>query len=321
MKLSGSENGLLRWQGRLAIACAALLWSLSGFFTRILRVDTIWHLNDPILSPGQITFYRSLFAGLVLIPLVPWKKVELKPTMGMMVFTFAVMNILFVSAMALGSAANAILLQNMAPFYVFLISVFIFKQPLERGNLISLIIGMGGILLIIFGNGIGNNWEVTAMGLGSGLTYALVILFLKMLRSHSPIWLIMQNQLGSAFLLLLAMIVLNGVSLTGHWLTEVSFQQLICLMVFGVIQMGTPYCLFAYGLRFVSPAEAGMITLLEPLLNPLWAFLISPETDTPPGTTLIGGALILTGLIYRYLPQHLPKRIPEPKSTSENLPE
>jgi hypothetical protein len=58
----------------------------------------------------------------------------------------------------------------------------------------------------------------------------------------------------------------------------------------------------ARGLRVVSPQEAGVITLLEPLLNPLWAYHVSPETETPTVFTLVGGALILSALAWRYWP-------------------
>jgi DME family drug/metabolite transporter len=65
--------------------------------------------------------------------------------------------------------------------------------------------------------------------------------------------------------------------------------------------MALPYALFARGLKHVSPQEAGMITLLEPLLNPLWAYLISPQTDTPGPATLLGGSLIVGALAWHYL--------------------
>jgi drug/metabolite transporter (DMT)-like permease len=64
--------------------------------------------------------------------------------------------------------------------------------------------------------------------------------------------------------------------------------------------MGLPYWLVARGLRVVSPQEAGMITLLEPLLNPLWAYLVAREIPKFP--TFIGGALILGALAWRYWP-------------------
>jgi drug/metabolite transporter (DMT)-like permease len=58
----------------------------------------------------------------------------------------------------------------------------------------------------------------------------------------------------------------------------------------------------ARGLRSGSPQEAGTLTLLEPLLNPLWAYLVSPATETPTPFTFAGGACILGALAWRYWP-------------------
>jgi DME family drug/metabolite transporter len=55
----------------------------------------------------------------------------------------------------------------------------------------------------------------------------------------------------------------------------------------------------------VSPQEAGVITLLEPLLNPLWAYLVAPETEAPTMYTLLGGVCILGALAWRYWPRRL----------------
>jgi drug/metabolite transporter, DME family len=66
----------------------------------------------------------------------------------------------------------------------------------------------------------------------------------------------------------------------------------------------------ARGLRVVSPQEAGAITLLEPLLNPVWAYLVSPLTEKPLLTTYMGGALILGALVWRYWPRRESDRRP-----------
>jgi hypothetical protein len=42
--------------------------------------------------------------------------------------------------------------------------------------------------------------------------------------------------------------------------------------------------------------------LIEPLLNPLWAYWLTPAKDTPTGSMISGGLLILAGLIWRYRP-------------------
>jgi drug/metabolite transporter, DME family len=290
--------------GRVCIALASVLWSLSGLFTRLLQKPSALDLNEPALSPLQIAFYRAVFAGLVLVPVVRRRDIRFRPLMPVMVGLFAIMNALFISAIALGSSANAILLQNTAPFFVYLVTVFFLHEAPDRRTLIALVVGMIGMVVVV-----GGGWnsdvpvEVTLMGVGSGITYAGIILCLRHLRGESTQWLIVQNHLGSAACLATAVLIANGWSFWSDWITAPTTRQLVFLAIFGSVQMGLPYFLFARGLRWVSPLEAGAITLLEPILNPLWAYLISPETDTPTPFTWVGGSLIIGALAYRYLPK------------------
>jgi drug/metabolite transporter (DMT)-like permease len=289
--------------GRLCIALAAVLWSLSGLLTRLLQTPTVLDVHEPKLTPLQIAFFRALFAGLTLVLVLRVRHIRFRPLMPVMVGTFAVMNALFLSAMALGAAANAILLQNTGPFFVYLVSVFFLGEAADRRSFYALLAGMAGMVVIVAGSGeLGANFRVTLMGLGSGITYGVIILCLRHLRDESPQWLIVQNHLGSALCLAAAVFALHGVAFGVEWLSTPTGRQLVLLLVFGAIQMGIPYWLFARGLRSVSPQEAGAIILLEPMLNPLWAYLVSPETDTPTSSTWLGGALILGALAYRYLP-------------------
>lgn len=289
--------------GRLCILVAAVLWSLSGLLTRVLQKPTLLDLNEPRLGALQIAFYRALFAGLFLAPLLRPRDVRFRPLMPAMVALFAAMNMLFISAVANGPSANAILLQNTAPFFVYLFCVYILREPADRRSFRALLVGMAGMIVILTGTGrIGVPVEVTLMGLGSGVTYGAIILCLRHLRSESSSWLVVQNHLGAAVVIAAFVLIQIGPAAWRDWVTTPSVRQLGYLFLFGSIQMGLPYFLFARGLRSVSPQEAGVITLLEPMLNPLWAYLISPETDTPTCYTTIGGVLILGGLAYRYGP-------------------
>lgn len=292
--------------GRLCIVAAAILWSLSGFLTRLLQKPSPLDLNEPSLGPLQIAFFRALFAGLFLVPVLRRRDLHFRPLMPVMVALFAAMNALFISAIALGSSANAILLQNTAPFFVYVVSVFLLGEPPDRRSLYALLIGMVGMVVIVGGGGrIGARFDVMLMGLGSGITYAAIILCLRHLRDEATSWLIVQNHLGSAICLSLGVLIAYGPTYWLGWVTAPTGRQLAFMCVFGSIQMGLPYFLFARGLRSVSPQEAGAITLLEPMLNPLWAYLISPETDTPTPYTAIGGVLIVGALAYRYLPRRV----------------
>jgi drug/metabolite transporter (DMT)-like permease len=72
---------------------------------------------------------------------------------------------------------------------------------------------------------------------------------------------------------------------------------------FGMLQMGIPYVLFAFSLKSITSHEASGLTLLEPILVPVWVFLAwhnHSNYQSPQWWTLVGGAFILAGLVVRY---------------------
>jgi DME family drug/metabolite transporter len=284
-------------QGRLCIVAAAVLWSLSGAFTKFLTNVMVEDYGFDQIRPLQIAFYRVLFAGLVLVPSLRRADLAFRPQMLVMALCFAAMNALFVTALAEGTAANAILLQYTAPMWMYLASIFWLGERADRRSTVALVLGMAGIAVIIVGGWDGGQISTVAVALGSGVTYAGVLIFLRALRGLSPRWLTVWNHLLGA----LALVPLVWGQPLPAW------QQYIVLFLFGSVQMGLAYWLVARGLRVVSPQEAGAITLLEPLLNPVWAYLVWSQTETPSLVTYIGGAFILGALAWRYWPKKAPK--------------
>lgn len=297
-------------RARAGLVLAAVLWSLGSLFMRLLREPLGVGLDSPPLSPLQIAFYRGLFGGLFMLALVRRRDMVFRPVMAGMAVTFTVMSGLYLSALALGPAANAIFLQNTAPVWVYLIGVYLLGQPGDRRGWQAVLLAGAGAVVIV-----GGNWPVDLppadqrvqalillMGVGSGVVYAGVVLFLRALRDVSPAWLVALNLLGTAATLGLFVLLTAGPAGAWEWVTAPSAGQLGTLAVFGVVQMGVPYWLFCRGLRAVSPQEAAIITLIEPVLNPLWAYLLTPNKDTPTGPMLIGGGLILLALGWRYYP-------------------
>ncbi|MBV9123150.1 MAG: DMT family transporter, partial [Planctomycetes bacterium] len=138
-------------RGRLFIVLAALLWSTSGALTKTLTQNTLLGLNRPLLSPLQIAFFRVLFAGLVLLPALKGRDLSFRPGMVVMVLSFAAMNALFISAQALGTAANAIWLQYTAPMWMYLASIWLLGEPSDRRSSLALGGGLVGIGVIIWG--------------------------------------------------------------------------------------------------------------------------------------------------------------------------
>jgi drug/metabolite transporter (DMT)-like permease len=63
------------------------------------------------------------------------------------------------------------------------------------------------------------------------------------------------------------------------------------ILYLGVLQIGLAYT-FLTGAMKVTPAlEASLLLLVEPVFNPLWAWLVQGER--PGGWALAGGALII----------------------------
>jgi DME family drug/metabolite transporter len=74
----------------------------------------------------------------------------------------------------------------------------------------------------------------------------------------------------------------------GDWLT---------IAYLGVFQIGAAYLLLTAGVRHVTALEASVLLLLEPALNPVWAWLVHGETPGP--WAIAGGILILGATILR----------------------
>lgn len=278
-------------------------------FMRLLREPLGVGLDQPTLSPLQIAFYRGLFGGLVMLALVRRGEMTCRPAMFGMVVAFAAMSGMYLSALD-GPAANAIFLQNTAPVWVYLFAVLALGERGDRRGWFSVLLAAAGAAVIVTGNwprevAEEENTKQTRQllfGLGSGVVYAIVVLFLRVLRDHSSAWLVSLNLLGSAATLGLFVLLNDGPHAFMEWVTAPSLKQLAVLAVFGAFQMALPYWLFTRGLRTVSTQEAAIITLIEPLVNPLWAYLITPEKDTPNLWMLSGGALILLALVWKYVP-------------------
>ncbi len=271
------------FRGRLWIVLAAVMWSSSGLFAKA----PIFESWPPETRGILLAFWRALFAGLLLLPAVrrPQWDVKLIPLCA----SFAIMNVSYLSAMTLTTAANAIWLQSTAPWWVFLAGVAFFREPFSRLERVPLVIGGVGLAIILWFEVQGQAQAGVAWGLVSGLSYAGVVISLRALRGQDSVWLVAVTHLVTATLIFPYVLYLNV------WPSAV---QLPVLAAFGMLQMALPYVFFARGLKSITSQEATAIGLLEPLLLPMWVYIAWSEV--PDTSTLVGGGLILAGLILRY---------------------
>jgi len=272
---------------RLLVVVAALLWSTSGLFARAPVFDD-W----PALQRGPLfAFWRALFAALALAPFV--RRPRFHRLLIPLGICFTLMNVSFLSALVLTTPANAIWLQAAAPWWVFLFSVVVFREGLVRRDLVPLSFGMAGIGTILVCEMLHHPGEsLTGIGCGvvSGVCFGAVVFLLGRLNEENACWLVALNHV------VVAAVMLPWVIHVDLWPTP---AQLGVLAVFGALQMGLPYLLMFLALRSIRAQEAVLIGLIEPVVMPLWTYLVWQVAAD--WWTIVGGSLILAGLVLRYV--------------------
>lgn len=271
------------WLGVLAAVGAAALWSLNGPLIKFLNQ------GGAGVDGWAIAFYRSLFGGLIFLPLALRRAETLRnaprawPIGSVLCFT--VMTAAFVIANTMTAAANAIVLQYTAPVWVVLLSPLLLREKPRLVELPPLALAMVGVAVILAFQP-RSDLGGLSVALTSGLGYAALTVALRGLRPVNPTVVVAMNFVGSALLLLLPTAIWGSFRLTG--------VQFGVIVLMSVIQFALPYMLFSWSLQRIEAHRASLITLLEMVLNPVWTLLAMGEQ--PPRATLLGGPLILLGV-------------------------
>lgn len=263
-------------RARLLILLAALLWSTAGAVIKL----------NPGLGAMQLAGGRSLVAGLVLLLL--FRDARVRPTRGVLAvaLAYAATVVLFVVANKWTTSANAIFLQDTAPLYVLLLSPWLLGERPTRGELLSAPVFLLGLSLFFLDALTPGQRAGNLVALASGVSFALSILGLRKL-GGAGVGAIVWGNLLAAFL-------------TAPWALQGPAPGLPgwgVLLFLGIFQLGLAYAAFSRGVTHVPAVEASLLILLEPVLNPVWTFLLTGERPGP--WALVGGAVILAATAWR----------------------
>ncbi len=254
----------------LMLLAAAVLWSLGGLLIK-------WVDWNPLAIAGM----RSLIGG-ALIAVVFRRELRFTGSFDQIgaAVAYAGTVVLFVVANKLTTAANAILLQYTAPVYVALFGPWFLGERARRNDWWSLAAILFGMLLFFgdeldFAGYLGNG-----VALASGFCFGWLTLFLRRLRGESAMSALVLGNLLAALI---------GLPFMFQSMPDVA--SWVGLLLLGGVQLGLPYVLFALALRRIRAVEGILLPMIEPVLNPLWVFLLLGET--PGALALVGGAIIL----------------------------
>lgn len=201
---------------------------------------------------------------------------------------FAVTLVTFVTATKLTTAANAILLQSTAPLYLLLVGPWLLGEPLQRSDLPLAAVFALGLGILVVG---GAPAQVTAphpdvgnlLGVTSGMAWAASLAGLRW-TSGDP------RASGSALVAGNCIVVLTCLGFAVPVYDASAFDWTIVVFL-GVVQVALAYVCLSRGMRGVSAFEASLLILLEPVLNPVFTWLVHGERMG--GAAVVGGVIVL----------------------------
>ena len=258
------------------LVLTALGWSIGGVLIKVLP----WH---PLAVAGM----RGLIAGLVLLALhrslsLRGSRVRLYGALAYALCTASVC-----IATKLTTAANAILLQYTAPVWVALLGAWFLGERTTRADWLTIVVVLGGMALffadgLAFGGLLGN-----VTGVLSGVCFAAMTVALRRQKDGSPVESII---LGNVIAFIIGLPFMFGQPLP-------SPTGIAAIVTLGVVQLGFSYWLYARAIRQVTALEAVIIPVIEPILNPVWVFLVAGERPSP--WALVGGVIVLSAVTLR----------------------
>lgn len=247
--------------------------------------------------PLAIAGVRSAIASVVFLLVLGKPKINGSAAQIGAAVSYAGTVIFFVIATKATTAANAIFLQYTAPIYVALLSSWLLKEKPRILDWVTVFVVIGGMTLFFLDNLSTSGVMGNIIAVASGFCFALQVIFLRMQKDGSP-W-------ESVFLgnILTAIIGLPFLSIV--WPSATGWVDLLIL---GVVQLGIPYILYAKAIKHTTALEAILIPVIEPILNPLWVFLLLGERPGP--WSIVGGFIVLAAITIRCVLVEIPASLP-----------
>ena len=258
-----------RRQAIIFLLIASVLWSLGGLLIKLIEWNAL-----------AIAGMRSAIAAIVLLFYLRRPKFHWSATQVGGALAYACTVVLFVIANKLTTAANAILLQYAAPIYVALFGAWFLGEKASRLDWLTIFFVIGGMTLFFLDELSGGGWWGNIFAIISGISFAWLVLFLRKQKDGSPFESVLLGNVIAAL-----------VGLPFMFESMPDAKSSLGLLLLGVFQLGFSYIFYAAAIKHVSALEGILIPVLEPLLNPIWVFLLVGET--PGRWAVVGGVLVL----------------------------
>ena len=266
----------------LFVFLSSVFFALGGLFFKLIPWDAL-----------AISSARSILAGVMIFIFLLLRKHHFVLNRSVIISALAISitNTLYAMANKLTTAGNTIVLQFSMPVFVIVIMLLFFHKKPTKLELATCLLVLAGIICFFVDSLTAGNMLGNLLALISGMTYAAFFVF----NSRE------ESEPFTAIVLSYALTALIGLPSLLH--TEIAASTggtLLAVLALGLVQQGVAQICFALGIKHTSPVTAGLISGVEPILNPVLVAVFYHELLTP--LSLVGAAVVLLSiLVYNYL--------------------
>ena len=260
----------------------AACWSSGGFLVRQLSITDAW----------EIVFWRSLFmaafvAGVLLVMhgrRMP-RAVAAVGWPGVMAGTFLAGTFFFyIGSLTRTTVANTNVLMSVSPFLAALGGRFLLGEPVPLRTWVAMIAAFAGIV-VMFADAVDAGRIVgNLLALGVSCFFAAQVTVLR--KYHASVDMLPQVLIAGVISIVVAAPLALPFTATP--------RDLGVLGVMGCVQLGAGCLLATAASRHLTATQLGLLALLEPILGPIWVWVLMGEH--PGAATLLGGTIVLAAV-------------------------
>lgn len=256
---------------------SSVFFAMGGLLFKIISWDAL-----------AISSARSILAGVAILIFLLIRKHHFVLNLDVVLAALSISatNTLYAMANKMTTAGNTIVLQFTMPVFVILIMALFFGKKPGKPECIVCLLVMAGIVCFFVDSLEAGNLMGNLLALASGITYACFFIF-NSREDSEPFTAIVLSYAITAVIGLPTLLKTNiGATPTG---------EIIAVLALGLIQQGVAQICFATGIRDTGAVAAGLISGLEPILNPVLVAVFWHETLTP--LSCIGAAVVVISVV------------------------
>ncbi len=255
-------------------------------------------LTKPLMGtvdPFFLTFFRATLGGLFLMSLAR-KKVGLKDLLSLT----AVGSLNVIISLSLlqltvkhSNASTAATLVATNPLFVGILAMSMGKEKMSFKKILSLIIGLIGLLILSYGRLQGDSVLGILLGISSSITFAIYTVLMRDLTiKHGSLTANAYSMCFSGLLYGLILLLTGKIAVP-----NMAASKWLILIYAGIVVTGFAYVTYFKAMEKLGPSRASLAVYLKPAVASFFAFIFLHE---PIGIAkLIGTTVIITALLLR----------------------